>query len=195
MAVGVIADSHVPDYAVQLHPHLIESLAAAGVQHILHAGDICSPAVLDALQGVSEVSAVRGNRDWAFHGKLQWLRSITLAGVRIALLHGHGSWMNYLRDKFFYYLEGYRLGRYRRLLHGVVPQAQVVVFGHTHYRENRRESGRLLFNPGSVTIRVSGFAAPSFGLFHIYDGGVVEGRIVELDGCILVNRRWVDRKS
>lgn len=194
LTVGVVADSHIPDYAAQLHPHLIESLTAAGVQHILHAGDICIPAVLKALHSVAEVSAVRGNRDWAFHGELPGLRSITLAGVRIALLHGHGGWVNYLRDKFFYYREGYRLARYRKLLHAAVPQAQVVVFGHTHHRENRRESGRLLFNPGSVTARVSGFTAPSFGLLYIYDGGAVEGRIVELDGCVLVNRRWMDSK-
>lgn len=191
LTIGVVSDTHVPDYASALHPGLTEALSAAGVQHILHAGDICTPMVLKDLGRVAPVTAVRGNRDWLFQNSLPWVRSIKLAGVSIAIVHGHGSWGNYLQDKLYYYLEGYRLDRYKSLLHGAVPEAKVVVFGHTHYSEVCWDVGKLLFNPGSATITMKGYSGPSFGLLRIYPGALVEAEVVELRGAKLQNRNWV----
>ncbi len=64
--VGVVADTHVPDRAIDIHPALIPQLKAAGVQRILHAGDVCAPSVLEQLGEIGPVTAVRGNRDWLF---------------------------------------------------------------------------------------------------------------------------------
>ncbi|MFZ3078594.1 MAG: metallophosphoesterase family protein, partial [Bellilinea sp.] len=72
--LGVVADTHIPDRVRSLHPDLLPGLSAAKVEAILHAGDICSPAVLAVLSQVAPVVAVRGNRDWAFAGTLPWAR-------------------------------------------------------------------------------------------------------------------------
>jgi len=59
--IGVISDTHG-----LLRPEAVEALR--GVELILHAGDVGSPEVLDALKGIAPVVAVRGNNDkgaWA----------------------------------------------------------------------------------------------------------------------------------
>lgn len=66
LTVGVVADTHIPDKARWLHPALIPALQRAGVQTILHCGDISAPRVVAMLEQVAPVVAVRGNRDWAF---------------------------------------------------------------------------------------------------------------------------------
>ena len=56
MRIGLISDTH----------NLLrqEALAALqGMEHILHAGDVCEPLVLDTLREIAPVSVVRGNRD------------------------------------------------------------------------------------------------------------------------------------
>jgi hypothetical protein len=99
LTVGVVADTHIPDRVGTLHPELIPTLKAAGVGHILHAGDICVPGVLDELSQVAPVTAARGNRDILL-SSLPLVQNITLEGVEIALMHGHGGLWFYLWDKW-----------------------------------------------------------------------------------------------
>ena len=61
VTLGVVTDSHVPDRMRALPDALWPALA--GVDAILHAGDVCVPRVLAALEQVAPVYAVAGNRD------------------------------------------------------------------------------------------------------------------------------------
>src|SRR5574337_252343 len=81
MRVGVISDTHG-----LLRSEALRALA--GVQHIIHAGDIGAPEVLAALRTIAPVTPVRGNND---HGS--WTRTlpdratVTLGCFRIYVLH------------------------------------------------------------------------------------------------------------
>lgn len=194
LTVGVVADTHIPDRFDELHPQVLDGLRRMGAQLILHAGDISTPGVLKELETVAPVVAVRGNRDWLFRGVLPYARRLELAGVPVALMHGRGGGKNYLRDKFYYIRDGYDLDRYRPTLEGAVPDARVVVFGHTHAQEALWIDGRLLFNPGSAAMGAKRGLKPGMGVLYFYSGERVGGHHISLNGYELSGRRWISRK-
>ena len=107
-----------------------------GVDVILHAGDLCTPDVLDELTSYAPVHAVRGNNDGpavAAWGAPETLE-LELDGLKVAMIHDSGS-----KDG--------RAARLRRLF----PEAGLVVFGHSHIPWDTEWNGQRLFNPGSPT--------------------------------------------
>jgi putative phosphoesterase len=107
-----------------------EALAAlAGSAHIIHAGDIGDPSVLEALARIAPVTAVRGNNDlgpWA--GSLRERETLEIAGTRIYVIHDLAQ------------LE----------LDPVAAGIDVVVSGHSHRLAKERRRGALYVNPGSA---------------------------------------------
>jgi putative phosphoesterase len=190
LTVGVIADTHIPDRARALHPHIIPLLQELRVDLILHAGDISSPGVLELLATVAPVKAVRGNRDWVFLTTLPLILKLTLANVPLVLMHGHNGMANYLRDKFFFIRDGYNFERYQKKLVKLVPEARVIVFGHTHRVENVVINGQLWFNPGSAGFSSRRGTLPSIGVLRFYDKGEVRGEVFKLDGFQLQKGFW-----
>ncbi len=182
LRVGVVADTHIPDRARSLHPQLIPALKVARVDLILHAGDISIPAVLEELGQVAPVKAVRGNRDWSFGETLPLVLHLELAGVPVVLMHGHGGWWNYIKDKGKFIIEGYRFERYQKMVVESAPEARVIVFGHTHRVENVNIDGKLLFNPGTANAGYRTDFPSSIGFLNFYPGAKVEGKILELAG-------------
>lgn len=189
-SVGVVADTHVPDRAAELHPRLLETLRTLQVTHICHAGDICTQRVLDELAQVAPVTAVRGNRDLLFNGSLESKQSIQLAGKEILILHGHGSMKRYLWDKVQYLLHGYRFERYQQAIEQAAANADITIFGHTHRPVIHRQGAQLLFNPGSACIGSGAAGWPNFGLLRIFASGNVQAEIIPLQGFTLENRQW-----
>jgi putative phosphoesterase len=128
--------------------------------HILHAGDVVDPALLQELEPFAPLTVVMGNcdamdiREWGATEDVE----LELGGVKIAMLHDSGP------------TKGRRTRMRKRF-----PNARVVVFGHSHLPVNEDEDGLLLFNPGSPTWKRK---APftSMGLLWI-DNGTVEGEI------------------
>lgn len=138
-----------------MRPEAIEALA--GVELIVHAGDIGSPAVIEALRAVAPVVAVRGNNDrgpWA--DTLPATLEVEFAGHRLYLLHA-------LQD-----LD----------LDPAVANFDVVVSGHSHRPAQQRRDGVLYLNPGSAGPRR--FKLPvSVALLGV-GGGLCDARVVEL---------------
>jgi putative phosphoesterase len=124
--VGVISDTH----------GLLRSgvaAAFAGVDLILHAGDVGGPAVLDGLTALAPTEAVYGNVDDPHDPALARVRRVTLGGVTIHVSHGH---------EFGSPKPALVLARY---------SAEVVIFGHTHKSlVVRDEAGRIAMNPGAA---------------------------------------------
>ncbi len=108
-----------------------------GVDVILHAGDVCTPDVLDELAAHAPVvHVVLGNNDGpevAAWGAPETLE-IELDGLRVAMIHDSGS-----KD-----------GRAARM-RNMFPDADLVVFGHSHIPWDTEWDGQRLFNPGSPT--------------------------------------------
>lgn len=158
MRVLVIADTHTRGGKRPLPEGAWPYIETA--DHVLHAGDVCDPALLDALAGFAPVTAVAGNCDG--HDVRAWGApesvELELGGVRVALVHDSGA----------------RAGRRARMARRF-PGARVVVYGHSHLPLVEDHDGLLLVNPGSPTWpRFAPF--PSMGLLWISDGEV-EGEI------------------
>jgi putative phosphoesterase len=192
LTVGVVSDTHIPDRVDRLHPQIIPAFQAAHVDQILHAGDISTPAVLAELEQVAPVMAVRGNRDLIFDSSLPKLRLIELAGVKVALMHGHGGWINYFKDKLVYFRDGYQLERYIPKIFNAAPEARVYIFGHTHYPENFWREGKLVFNPGSASSSITRKLVPTVGILRFYSGGRVEGELIKMLGLKIAHHLWVE---
>ncbi len=168
--VGLIADTHIPDRARTLAPEIPVLFARAGVCCILHAGDVVAAGVLEQLARVAPVHAVRGNRDLAlWHLPLR--REVRVGPYTLGLVHGHGTFSRYVRDKV-----GYLLGRplpFRRFVErarAAFPAADVVVFGHIHYPLVRRFGNQWVVNPGSPLGNDLSPVPPSVGLLHLRVG-------------------------
>jgi len=86
--VGVVADTHCPEFLDRLPERLFEVLK--GVDLILHAGDINSEDTLAALRRLAPVEAVRGDHDRAY-ADLPLSRALTVEGRRIVIVHGNRS--------------------------------------------------------------------------------------------------------
>ena len=118
MKIGIISDTHG-----LLRPEVIRALE--GCEAILHGGDINRQEILDRLEDIAPVHAVRGNNDkeWAEHIPL--FLDFELAGLRIYMTHRK---KDLPQD-----ISGYDL----------------VVFGHSHKYEGSMKGKTLLLNPGS----------------------------------------------
>ncbi len=132
----VLADTHIRRGSSRRLPDAVyDHLAEADL--VLHAGDVLVQDVLDELSGFAPVHAVLGNNDAELVGVLPETRLVDVDGVRIGMVHDSGPSTG-------------RAGRLRRRF----PDADVVVFGHSHIPWDREGvDGQILFNPGSPTER------------------------------------------
>jgi uncharacterized protein len=160
MRVAVLSDTHAPRFWKACPPAVAARLE--GVDVILHAGDVCTPAVLDELSAWAPVHAVRGNNDGA--DVAAWgapdTAHLELAGVPVAMIHDSGA-------------SAGRAPRLRRMF----PDAAVVVFGHSHIPLNEVHDGQRIFNPGSPTDRRRQ-PRGTMGLLELDAGRVTSARIV-----------------
>ncbi len=122
MKIGLISDTH----------GLLrtEALAAlAGCDHLLHAGDIGKPEILDTLSRTTPLTAVRGNNDegLAWASELPERIELSLGGIGIYLTHQAADVPAHLPDS-----------------------VRVVVTGHSHKPLIEERDGRLWVNPGSA---------------------------------------------
>lgn len=180
ITLGIIADTHIPDRMPRLNPRILPAFGEAGVQAILHAGDVSVPRVLRQLETVAPVHAVRGNRDWV---SLRWLPHrlhLEFGGVKIGLVHGHGNFSRYLAEKPRNLLFGLKEERYINYALSVFPDVDVVIFGHMHRVIIQRVDGKLVFDPGSACCAGDEPKGPSVGLLHIHAEGQVDAEVIYL---------------
>jgi uncharacterized protein len=131
--------------------------ALAGVDLIIHAGDIGTSAVLEELRGIAPVHAVRGNNDcgdWA--RKIPSVEVLELAGASIYVLHD----VNELD------------------LDPAAAGFAAVVTGHSHRPAMKTHDGVLYINPGSAGPRR--FSLPVAVGFLEVVSGAARGRIEEI---------------
>jgi putative phosphoesterase len=145
--IGVISDTHgsLPD----------EALAAlAGVDAIVHAGDVGGGFVLDLLEQVAPVTLVRGNCDDSGPAsRAPLVANVVLGGVRVVVAH-----------------------RERDLAGSALPSAagaRIAICGHTHVGRVETRDGVLWVNPGSPAWPRAG-AKGSVAVVSVWRSGAVE---------------------
>ncbi len=135
--IVVLADTHMPKGGRVLPARAVELLGEADAT--LHAGDFFAIETLREIEALSRgpVHAVHGNVDSdALRRLLPETIEVELDGARIAMVHDAGP------------AKG-RTARMRRRF----PDADAVVFGHSHLPLHEEEDGFQIFNPGSPTER------------------------------------------
>jgi putative phosphoesterase len=119
MRIGLISDTHG-----LLRPEALKFLR--GADHIIHAGDIGAPEIIEELKALAPVTAVRGNNDTG-----RWARAVPLTAnlvlgrIAIHVLHD--------------------LDDLRKTIN-----ARVVIYGHSHKPLIKENGGVLYVNPGSA---------------------------------------------
>ena len=148
--VGVISDTHCPEFLDRLPDQV--ATAFGGVQLILHAGDVTAQTTLDELGRIAPVEAVRGDHDRAL-AELPEVREVTVEGRRIVMVHGQRSrWIEEPNTLLWTLSLGFFPANpdLPRSLRRRFPDADVIVYGHTHRADARVIDGVLVFNPGAV---------------------------------------------
>ena len=142
--IGIISDTHG---LVRPDVHT----ALAGVELILHAGDVGGDDVLDELTLIAPVRAVYGNTDDPGQPRLTGAIELSIGGVSIHVSHGHETGSP---------APATLLVRYA---------ADVVIYGHTHRALIARAGNRLVLNPGAAGPRRFDIM-PSVARLTIRDG-------------------------
>ena len=158
--IVVLSDTHAPRRWKRCPEAVARVLE--GADAILHAGDVCTPPVLDELSEWAPVYVVLGNNDGP--DVAEWgapeTAELEFEGVRVAMTHDSGA------------AKG-RPERLRRMF----PDAQVVVFGHSHIPWDQTHQGQRSFNPGSPTDRRRQ-PRGTVGELVIVDGHLRSARII-----------------
>ena len=152
--IGLVSDTHG-----MVRPELFEALA--GVELILHAGDVGPDDVLIELEAIAPVRAVFGNTDLPDNPRLVDEIVLDVGGVSVHVSHGH------------------ELGSPTpaRLL--AVYTQRILVYGHTHRQLIAEADGRLVINPGAAGARRFDLR-PSVARLTIEDG-VPSVELIALD--------------
>jgi hypothetical protein len=148
--IGIISDTH---------GRLPQSVSKAFQDSdlIIHAGDIGDPEVIDTLEKIAPLRAVRGNMDtgrWA--RRLQQTDTLKIGNQQLLVIH-----------------DVYDLNR-----QAPIDKYHVVICGHTHRPQVEIQQGILFVNPGSAVQPRYGYP-PSVAVLEI-KAGTIKARLVDL---------------
>ncbi len=150
MLIGVISDTHG-----LLRPEAVTALA--GMDHILHAGDVGDIRILEALRELAPVTAIRGNIDrWGECAELPATDAVEVGGRLFYLVHS-------VTD-----LD----------INPVVADVAVVVSGHSHKPSSQIRDGVTYLNPGSAGPQR--FNLPVTVAFVTVNEGEIETKLIDL---------------
>jgi putative phosphoesterase len=155
--LGVISDTHG-----LLRPQVFDVFA--GVDHILHGGDIGPANLLEELEAIAPVTAVYGNTDGMdVRARLSDVARVQLDGFRIVVTHG---------DQFG--------SPTPEKLNAAFPEAEIIVFGHTHRPLlTLVDTVVTVMNPGGAGPRRFDLS-PSVGIMELEPGIPPRARLVSL---------------
>jgi putative phosphoesterase len=177
--VAVLSDTHVPDRQAHLPATLLDLLKGQKPDHIFHCGDISTPEVIKDLENIAPLTAVLGNRDFIFRMDLPLEACFEIGGVKVAVTHGQGSAWRYFTDKIKYLSTGYDFERYRRYFDTDYPEADLVIFGHTHTPVNVLINERRYFNSGATYPCSANDFKPRIGWLEFSCAGQYSTRFIE----------------
>lgn len=136
-----------------LRPQVIEILS--GCEAILHGGDIDKKEILDELNHIAPTYAVRGNTDGEWAEDIPDSLSLELFGIKFYMLHN------------------------KKKMTEDIPEADIIIYGHSHKYEEKNEGCRLFLNPGSCGPKR--FILPvTMAVLEITDSGTYNVKRIEI---------------
>ncbi len=137
--IGLISDTHIPADARRLPPQVKEAFQDTHL--ILHAGDIYLPGVLDELETIAPVLAVRGNDDGGLPDDYRFkdIQVLNFNGFKLGLTH-----RGYYPDAPVHSLDRLMRREFGELV-------DIIVYGDTHVAMVESYNDILMVNPGSPT--------------------------------------------
>jgi putative phosphoesterase len=158
--IGILSDTHLSELTERFQAQVERCFH--DVDLILHAGDLTSPTILAAFSP-KEVLAVHGNMcDREGHITLPALRTFTVGGFNIVLVHGDAFGYSNIEERLF----------------TAFAEADCIVYGHTHRATCHRLGGVLLINPGSFTATGRHGTPPTYAILNV--GEELSGEIHEV---------------
>lgn len=116
--IGILSDTHN-----LLRESVIDILRSCEV--ILHGGDIHSRQILEQLEAIAPVYAVRGNADKEWAADLPQTLSMELFGIKIFMIHN------------------------KKMIQEDIQDRDLIIYGHSHKYERLQKNGQIWLNPGS----------------------------------------------
>ena len=152
MRIGLVSDTHVQDDLIGMPPEIAATFLRHRVELILHLGDVNSPRVLDVLEAVAPVAAVRDFTE-PITGDPRLAtttRVVEAGGKRIALVHDIG-WPGprIVADRTIQFPADQTMPEMLERKFGQI--VDIVAFGHTHEELVAVHEGVWFVNPGSPT--------------------------------------------
>ena len=135
--LGIVSDTHLPRFGRALPRALVAGLRDAGVDRILHCGDMTELLAVDLFSAIAPFEAVAGNNDGdELRVRFGRKKVLVVEDVRIGMMHGDAG----------------KHAAPRNALAGFADtDVDVICFGHSHRPLHERHGDRLLLNPGSPT--------------------------------------------
>lgn len=161
ITIGVLSDTHIVSCEDSFK--ISVNAAFSSCQAIIHAGDLTDVSILKAF-GQKDVYAVCGNMCNELTARaLPRERMITLNGYAIGICHGAGGPRHNIEERMF----------------ELFPQADCIIYGHTHAPVCHTFGPTLMMNPGSFQSTGRYGSPGTYGLLEIDETGL-RGSIHEL---------------
>jgi len=181
---AVLADTHVDDRVPELAPQLREVLQALQPEAIFLAGDLSKPIVVNELEQIARVYVVQGNQDWLRGYSLPKQLWFEVNGLYIVLTHGHVNMflytLNYLRLLFFGQKISYR--KLEERLARRFPQANLIIYGHTHFQIFNQIGDQQFLNPGAAYPHNINGHRIDYALLEVSAEGRIQVELLHLAG-------------
>lgn len=153
MKIGILSDTHLSSITSQFQD--LARLAFSDCEMMIHAGDITNPAILDTFAGKT-MHAVHGNMcNSTSQLHLPQKKLIHVGSFTIGLCHGTGLRHN-IEDRMW----------------ALFPEADCIIYGHTHQPVCQKKGGILFINPGSFQYNGPFGAPASYALLQINDNSL-----------------------
>ena len=174
----VLSDTHVGDRACRLDPGLLKAVTDLQPEAILHCGDACRRSTIEELEKIAPVRNVQGNRDWFQAHKAPMELMFEANGVKIVIAHGHLSMGQYILDHFRILLTFSSIFYqfFRDRLAKRYPDADLILYGHTHTAADDQIGSQRLINVGAGYPNRLNKHQVEFGLLTIDGSGRIDYR-------------------
>jgi len=181
---AVLADTHVNDRVSELAPQLLDAIRGTAPEAILLAGDLSKPEVMTILAQIAPVYAVQGNQDWLRGYRLPKELWFEVNNVHILLTHGHVNMALYMLNYLRLLLTGQKMSlrSIEQRLAKRYPQADLIIYGHSHFQVSRQLGSQRFLNPGAAYPHKLNGHFIEYALLEIGAQGEIQVELLHLAG-------------